>query len=175
LLLWTENYDRVKDPKFLLRDIKALYNLGIENWKISQLLLNFHIISADFYYESMQFPQRDKALNEVKKMLLQSQLNRDQTFKVAQYFIFQMRLNWTIELMKPWAEKPHIDEEFLFTFLTAAIYNKKLVPENEYLMFMEKAKKLNPKRFCNLFGYPNMSFQLLKDLSVKKMYCESCH
>lgn len=175
LLLWTENYDRVKDPKFLLRDIKALYNLGIENWKISQLLLNFHIISADFYYETMQFSQRDKALNEVKKMLLQSQLNRDQTFKVAQYFIFQMRLNWTIELMKPWAEKPNIDEEFLFTFLTAAIYNKKLVPENEYLMFMEKAKKLNPKRFCNLFGYPNMSFQLLKDLSVKKMYCESCY
>lgn len=175
LLLWTENYDRIKDPKYLLRDIKALYNLGIENWRISQLILNFHIISADYYYETMQFTQRDRALNEVKKMLLQSKLNRDQTYKVAQYFIFQMRINWTIELMKPWAEKPTIDEEFLFTFLSAAIYNKKLVPEEEYLKFMEKAKKMNPKRFCELFGYPNMSFQLLKDLSVKKMYCESCH
>lgn len=174
LLMWTEKYERVKDPKFLLKDIKSMYNMGLESWKISQLLLNFHIIAADYYYETMKFDERDRSLNEVKKMLLQSQLNRDQTFRIAQYFIFQMRINWTIELMKPWAEKPNIDEEFLFTFLSAAIYNKKLVPEKEYLQFMEKAKTLNKERFCNLFGYPNMSFQLLKDLSVKKMYCESC-
>jgi len=174
LLLWTEKYERVKDPKFLLKDIKTLYNSEIENWRISQLLLNYHIIAADYYYETMKFDERDRSLNEVKKILLQSQLNRDQTYRIAQYFIFQMRLNWTIELMKPWAEKPTIDEEFLFTFLSAAIYNKKLVPEKEYLQFMEKAKTLNKNRFCNLFGYPNMSFQLLKDISVKKMYCESC-
>ncbi|MBW6482791.1 MAG: hypothetical protein K0B10_07000 [Vicingaceae bacterium] len=174
LLLWTEKYERIKDPKFLLKDIKSLYNLGIENWRISQLLLNYHIIAADYYYETMKFEDRDRSLNEVKKILLQSQLNRDQAYQIAQYFIFQMRLNWTIELMKPWAEKPTIDEEFLFTFLSAAIYNKKLVPENEYLKFMEKAKTLNKERFCSLFGYPNMSFQLLKDVSVKNMYCQSC-
>lgn len=174
LLLWTEKYERVKDPKFLLKDIKSLYNLEIENWRISQLLLNYHIIAADYYYETMKFEDRDRSLNEVKKILLQSQLNRDQTYQIAQYFIFQMRLNWTIELMKPWAEKPTIDEEFLFTFLSAAIYNKKLVLENEYLKFMEKAKTLNKDRFCKLFGYPNMSFQLLKDVSVKNMYCQSC-
>lgn len=174
LLLWTEKYERVKDPKFLLKDIKALYNVGLENWRISQLLLNYHIIAADYYYETMKFEDRDRSLNEVKKILLQSQLNRDQTYQIAEYFIFQMRINWTIELMKPWAEKPTIDEDFLFTFLSAAIYNKKLVPEKEYLLFMQKAKTLNKERFCKLFGYPNMSFQLLKDVSVKNMYCQSC-
>ncbi|PKP38942.1 MAG: hypothetical protein CVT98_04075 [Bacteroidetes bacterium HGW-Bacteroidetes-15] len=174
LLLWTEKYERVKDPKFLLKDIKALYNVGLENWRVSQLLLNYHIIAADYYYETMRFEDRDRSLNEVKKILLQSQLNRDQTYQIAEYFIFQMRINWTIELMKPWAEKPTIDEDFLFTFLSAAIYNKKLVPEKEYLLFMQKAKTLNKERFCKLFGYPNMSFQLLKDVSVKNMYCQSC-
>ena len=77
--------------------------------------------------------------------------------------------------MKPWAEKPNIDEEFLYTFLSVAIYNKEMVPETEYLKFMERAKKMNKKRFCELFGFPNMSFQLLKDLPVKELYCNTCH
>lgn len=174
LLLWSEKYDREADPKYLLRDIKALYNRDIEPYKIHQLLLNFHIISADYYYETKKFRERDKALNEVKKILLQSQLNRDQTLKIANYFTFQMRIDWAIELMKPWAQRKNIDEEFLFTFLTVAIYNKELVTPKEYQEFMIRAKNMNKARFCKLFGYPNMSFQLLKDLSVKEIYCNTC-
>ena len=175
LLLWSEKYDRQSDPKYLLRDIKALYNRDIEPYKIHQLLLNFHIISADFYYETKKFRERDKALNEVKKILLQSQLNRDQVLKIANYFTFQMRIDWAIELMKPWALRKNIDEEFLFTFITVAIYNKELVTPKEYQEFMLRAKEMNKDRFCKMFGYPNMSFQLLKDVSVKSIYCNTCH
>ncbi len=174
LLLWSEKFDREADPKYLLKDIKALYNRDIEPHKIHQLLLNYHIISADYYYEVKKFRERDKSLNEVKKILLQSQLNRNQTLKIANYFMFQMRIDWAIELMKPWAEKKNIDEEFLFTFLTVAIYNRELVTPKEYQQFMIRAKDMNQERFCKLFGYPNMSFQLLKDLSVKEIYCNTC-
>ncbi len=175
LLLWSERYSRVKDPKYLLKDIKALYATNLEPYKVHQLLLNYHIISADFYYENKKFREREKALTEVKKILLRSQLNRDQVLKIVNYFTFQMRIDWAIEIMKPWAEKSTIDEDFLFTFLTVAIYNKELVPEEEYEQFMLRAKEMNKQRFCSLFGYPNMSFQLLKDLSVKKIYCETCN
>lgn len=175
LLLWSEKYERVTDPKYLLKDIKSLYNTDIEPYKVHQLLLNFHIISADYNYETKKFKEREKSLSEVKKILLQSQLNRDQVLKIVNYFTFQMRINWAIELMKPWAEKPTIDEDFLFTFLTIAIYNKELVTTKEYEAFMLRAKDLNKNRFCDLFGYPNMSFQMLNDLSVKKIYCNTCN
>lgn len=174
LLLWTNKYSRVTNPKYLLKDIKLLYNTGIANWKVNQLMLNYHLISADFYYESKKFPEREKALKEVRKILLQSQLTRDQTFRISNYFMFQMRIDWGIELMKPWVKKATIDEDFLFTFLTIAIYNKELVPEKEYVQFMARAKEMNQERFCSLFGYPNMSFQLLEDLPVKEMYCKTC-
>ncbi|MCO6501056.1 MAG: CAP domain-containing protein [Vicingus serpentipes] len=175
LLLWATKYSREPNPKDLLREIKALYSTEIEKWQISRLVLNYNLVAADVYYDNNKFKERDKALDEVQKILLQSNLTRDQVFKVANYFIFQMRIDWTIELMKPWAEKPNIDEEFLYTFLSVAIYNKEKVPEEEYLQFMERAKLMNKKRFCNLFGFPNMSFQLLKDLSVKELYCNTCH
>ena len=175
LLLWATKYSREPEPKDLLREIKALYSTKIERWQISRLILNYNLVAADVYYDTNRFKERDKALSEVQKILLQSNLTRDLTYKVANYFIFQMRIDWTIELMKPWAEKPNIDEEFLYTFLSVAIYNKEMVPETEYLKFMERAKKMNKKRFCELFGFPNMSFQLLKDLPVKELYCNTCH
>jgi uncharacterized protein YkwD len=174
LLLWSNKYSRETNPKDLSKEIRMLYNSKIEKWKISRLILNYNLVAADVYYEKNKFNERDKALGEVQKILLRSKLTRDQAFKVANYFIFQMRIDWTIDLMKPWAAKENIDEEFLFTFLSVAIYNKEKVPETEYLKFMEKAKQMNTKRFCELFGFPNMSFQLLKDLSVKELYCKTC-
>lgn len=175
LLLWSTKYSREAEPKKIMREIRLLYNSDIEKWKISRLVLNYNLVAADVYYETNKFNERDKALNEVQKILLKSNLTRDQTFRVANYFMFQMRIDWTIELMKPWAIKPTIDEEFLFTFLSVAIYNKDLVTEKEYIALMERAKIMNKDRFCKLFGFPNMSFQLLKDLSVKQLYCETCN
>ena len=174
LLLWSEDYSRETDPKNLLKDIRSLYGNDIEPYRIHQLILNHNIISADYYYETKKFKERDKSLLEVKKMLLQSQLSKEQVVLISDYFIFQMRISWAIELMKPLIVQPDIDEEFLFTFLTIAIYDKKLVPEKEYAELLIRAKQLNQNRFCKLFGNPNMSFQLLKDLSVKTIYCEAC-
>ena len=175
LLLWSNKYSREADPKYLLREIKTVVgNSKIEKWQTNRLILNFNLIAADFYYDNKQFKEREGALNEVKKILLASKLDRNQTFKIANYFMFQMRIDWAIELMKPWAKKPNIDEEFLFTFLTVAIYNKDKVPQDEYVAFMRRAKEMNQERFCKLFGFPNMSFQLLKDIPVKEMYCKTC-
>jgi uncharacterized protein YkwD len=174
LLLWSEDYSRETDPKNLLKDIRSLYGNDIEPYRIHQLILNHNIISADYYYETKKFKERDKSLLEVKKMLLQSQLSKEQVVQISDYFIFQMRISWAIELMKPWVVQPDIEEDFLFTFLTIAIYDKKLISEKEYSEFLIRAKQLNKERFCKLFGNPNMSFQLLKDLSVKTIYCEAC-
>lgn len=174
LLLWSEDYSRETDPKNLLKDIRSLYGNDIEPYRIHQLILNHNIISADYYYETKKFKERDKSLFEVKKMLLQSQLSKEQVVQISDYFIFQMRISWAIELMKPWVVQTDIDEDFLFTFLTIAIYDKKLVPEKEYAELLIRAKQLNKERFCKLFGNPNMSFQLLKDLSVKTIFCEAC-
>jgi len=175
LLLWSSKASREKDPKYLLKELKSLYTGGVEGWKVNQLLMNYHLIAADFYYEKKEFSSREKALKEVKKILLQSQLNKGQIKKIANYFIFQMRINWAVEIMLPWAEKETIDEDFLFTFLTIAIYNKKIIPTEKYLLFLEKAKRMNKERFCKLFGFPNMSFQLLQDIPIKKMYCNTCN
>ena len=175
LLLWSHDFTREAEPRLVLREIKLLGSSNIERWMINRLILNYNIISADYYYDNKKFIEREKALINVKKSLFSSNLDRDQSFRIANYFMFQLRIDWAIDIMKPFAIKENIDEEFLFTFLTVAIYNKEKVPQNEFEQFMVRAKKLNKERFCKLFGAPNMSFQLLKDIPVKKLFCETCH
>ena len=45
----------------------------------------------------------------------------------------------------------HAKGEFLYTFLTVAVYDKEKVNSKELLGFMNKAKELNEKRFCNAY------------------------
>lgn len=174
LLLWSEDYSRESDPKNLLKDIRVLYGTDLEPYRVHQLMLNHNIISADYYYEAKKFKDRDKSLLEVKKILLQSQLTKEQVVLISDYFVFQMRVSWAIELMKPWVLRDDIDEDFLFNFITIAVYDTKLVNEQEYADLLIRAKKMNKERFCKLFGYPNMSFQQLKNLSIKNSYCQTC-
>lgn len=175
LLLWSNDYKREANPKLVLREIKLLNSSSIEKWMINRLILNHNIISADYYYDNKKFAEREKALEEVRKALLSSKLDRNQSYKIANYFMFQLRIDWAVEIMKPFAIRENIDEEFLFTFLTVAIYNRENIPEDEYIKFMNRAKIINKERFCKLFGFPNMSFQLLKDIPVKRLYCKTCN
>ena len=175
LLLWSYDYKREVNPRLVLREIKLLNSSNIEKWMINRLVLNYNLISADYFFDNKKFNEREKALEDVKKALFSSNLDRNQSFKIANYFMFQLRIDWAIDIMKPFAVKKNIDEEFLFTFLTVAIYNKEKITKKEYIEFMNRAKELNKERFCKLFGYPNMSFQLLKDISVKELYCKTCH
>ena len=89
--------------------------------------------------------------------------------------MFQMKLEWAIEIMLPFAIKEDIDEEFLFAFLRVAIYDKEQVPPETFEKLLSRASQLNKARFCTLFGYPNMSFQLLENKAVKQVYCQSCN
>ncbi len=175
LLLWSNDYRREADPKLVLREIRLLNSSNIEKWMINRLVLNYNVISADYFYDNKKFLDREKALVNVKKALFSSNLDRNQSFKIANYFMFQLRIDWAIDIMKPFAVKKNIDEEFLFTFLTVAIYSKEKIPEEEYVVYMNRAKEMNKERFCKLFGFPNMSFQLLQNIQVKKLYCETCN
>jgi hypothetical protein len=39
---------------------------------------------------------------------------------------------------------------------------------------MELAKNKNPDRYCKLFGEPYMTFQVLENPEVKRVYNSSC-
>jgi hypothetical protein len=175
LLIWTHDYSKENNPQELFKEVKDLYKTKIENWKVNQLFLQYNLIAADYYYEKRNYTERERALKEAKKLLVQSNLNRDQIYKIANYFIFQLRIKWAIELMKPMAFNDEIDEDYLFKFIQIAMYDQDQISKSEFIQLMQKANAINPDRFCKLFSRPYMSIQLLEDPKIKKEFCSSCN
>ncbi len=174
LELWNIDLNTINSPEEFEKDIKKLSSYGINKEKINQMLLNFHLIATEYYYEKRKFDERDRSLKEIKKTLLKSNLNTEQSFELASYFMFQMKIDWAVEILHPLIKEEKYTEDLLFSFLTIAIYAEDQVSQEEFLMLMAKAKSLNLDRFCKLIGFPNMSFQLLKNKNLKKEYCQSC-
>lgn len=175
LEFWAKDILKQPDPELLLKEMKRLYSTRIENWRINRLILNYHILAADYYYEKKDFAKREKELKEVRKFIFSAKLDREQTYAMARYFIFQLRVDWATELMLPWIKSKNYNEDFLFIFLSIAVYDTKKVTEQEYTNLMKRALVLNKERYCKLFGYPNMSFQLLKNNAIKSEYCKHCN
>jgi uncharacterized protein YkwD len=175
LEFWAKDILKLSEPELLLKDMKRLYSTRVENWRINRLILNYHILAADYYYEKKDFAKREKELKEVRKFIFSAKLDRAQTYAMARYFIFQLRVDWAIDLMLPWIKNKNYNEDFLFIFLSIAIYDTKKVAEQEYTNLMKHALELNKERYCKLFGYPNMSIQLLKNTAIKSEYCKHCN
>lgn len=175
LEFWEKDILKMPDPEPLLKEMKKLYSTRIENWRINRLRLNYHILAADYYYEKKDFAKREKELKETRKFIFSSKLDMEQTYAMARYFIFQLRVDWAIELMLPYIKSKNYDEDFLFIFLSIAIYDTKKISEQDYANLMKHALLLNKERYCKLFGYPNMSFQLLKNNTIKSEYCKHCN
>ena len=172
LIIDEENkIDQVKD---FYKDIRKLYNTKIDNYFVNRLLMNYNIIAADFYYEKQNYKERVRALKQVRKYVKKANLSREQTFVMARYFIFQMQIDWAIQIMLPFVKEGDYDEDFLLTFLSIAVYDEKLVPKEKLYEYFEKAAEQYPESWCKIFRKPGMSVEFFSDLRIKSIYCDNC-
>jgi len=174
-ILIIDHDNKINQPKDFYKDIRKLYNTKIDNYYVNRLLLNYNIIAADYYYERQDFKNRIRALKQVKKYVKKAKLNREQTLSMSRYFIFQMQIDWAVQIMLPYINKRDFDEDFLLTFLTIAVYDEKHVPEEKLYTFFEIASTSYPAGYCAMFGSNGMSLQYLSDLTLKSIYCKTCH
>ena len=167
--------NKINQVKDFERDIRKLYNTKIHNYKVNRLLMNFNIIAADYYYEKQDFKNRVRALKQVKRFVQKAKLDRDQTYIMARYFIFQMQIEWAVYIMQPFIKEGDYDEDFLLTFLGIAVYDQRNVKQEAYYKYLDLAAEKYNDGFCKLFTKPGMSADFLNDLNVKSIYCENCN
>ena len=172
LVIDEENHiDEVRD---FYNDIRRLYNTKVDNYYVNRLLLNYNIIAADFYYEKQDHKNRVKSLKQVFTFVKKAKLNREQTYAMARYFIFQMEIDWAIQIMLPFIREGDYDEEFLITFLGIAVYNDKRVSRESLHQYFADAVQKYPAGFCRMFGQNGMGPEFFTDYTIKDLYCNSC-
>lgn len=174
---WRDSSITITSPEPIIKQIKALYNTKIDKKLINRLYVNYHILVADFYKNTGKYKYSNDAVNLVKKYYRTVETTPQDLYALSTFFGNYKRTEWALEILFPIIQNTpsaEYDEDILFYFLSIALGNMDLFDRNEMNIYLQRAREIDPVRFCQLYGAPDLSFQLLKDEGLKTLYCESC-
>ena len=169
--------DPILDPEELLQQINKLKSTELPVPLVNRLLINYYIIQSERYQFERRYKAKSDAVRKIYSMYHELELSAQDAVSIAKYFVNYQKYDWAITLLKPFLADIHTPEDVLFYYINLTIIDDKLVGTNDYRTMLSNAINKNPERFCGLFNSINddgITFQLLNNLYLRKVYCESC-
>ncbi len=174
--VWSYGGDAV-DPADFKKEITDLKKWDIPNSLIRRMLVNYEIIMSELYMLEGNFASKDRSLRYIYSNFKSSILSEADCLSLAQYFASYARYDWATKLLEKRAKSVDVDEDLLFYYLNLTLVDDKLIKRTDYRAILLNAYNLNPVRFCKIFDSPEkggMTFQLLGNEYLRKVYCENC-
>jgi hypothetical protein len=171
-LLLKFNYFSVEQRKIkkLVKTISECNELS-EDRKI-QMKINF-LFSQLKYIDTIPNNDTEKreCIAEIKSLITKSGENSIETnTATAKIFNSNGEFELAANLLEPYLRRGDLTENAVFTYITSCTQLEKKVNSRNFELAMEKASELNSIRFCELFGSPCLSFQLLENPYIKQLF-----
>ncbi|MBK9284189.1 MAG: hypothetical protein IPM51_07685 [Sphingobacteriaceae bacterium] len=111
---------------------------------------------------------RIKSFYNIKDASWQNALKLSYVFSRAKDF------KYAATVLEPYIDKPDVQENLVFMYIASASRMPEKYYSRTFARALEIAKNLNKERYCKLFGEPFMTFQVLENVDVKRVYNASC-
>ena len=115
--------------------------------------------------------QKKECIYQIKNLISK---NTDNSIKTnttsAKIFNKNGEYELAAGLLEPYLNKKELTENAVFTYITSSAQIERKLYSRNFELAMHKASELNSRRFCELFGTPYLSFQLLENPFIKKLY-----
>lgn len=163
---------------FVIGKIEGLSSYGISDRLINRMKVNFHIARAEKKYFEQNYKEKDRSINFIKETYENIDLLDYDYLSLAQFFVHFSNIEDAIELLEHRVTNIEADEDLIFYYLNLTIVNEAYTSTPHYRKLMLNALNMNKKRFCKLFNSKDkggVTFQLLEDDYLKKVYCENCN
>lgn len=109
-------------------------------------------------------------INKIKSFYSFKKATWQNSLKLAYTFMKHKEFSYSADLLQPFIQQSDVNEEVLFTFISACSNVQERLVSKLFVDALRKAHEINATRYCNLFGEPNMSFQVLDIPQVKEDY-----
>ncbi|NNC94659.1 MAG: hypothetical protein HKN92_03795 [Chitinophagales bacterium] len=157
--------------------VQELYSSRIPKKLVDGINLELQFRTME-YVDSLDSEEFDKvketSLDRIKKIYKIEGSSWQNALKLAYIFIESGDINYALGIMTPFIGKSGLSEEFYFTYITASAEDQENIFKREFKLALEQAKEMNKERYCELFGEPYLTFQLLDHPIIKKEYCSTC-
>jgi hypothetical protein len=111
---------------------------------------------------------RIKSFYKIKDASWQNALKLSYVFSRAKDY------NYSATLLEPYLQKKDVNENLIFMYIASASRLQEKYYSRTFARALEMAKVKNPTRYCKLFGEPYMTFQVLENPEVKKVFQGTC-
>ncbi len=174
--LWRYKALEVKEAD-LKTQITELKKFGISTILIDRMLLNMHIIKAEYQMQSRDYKNKDLSVAFIENTYKKIPLSDFDYLSLAQFFSYYANIDKAVVLLDKKSRQIDIDEDLLFYYLNLTLINKELMEKEDYRTILLNANTINPKRFCRMFDAIDkggVTFQMLENDFLRGVYCEGC-
>ncbi len=151
--------------------IDALYKTNLPKKYVDGLNVEwqFKIIQAnDTAKNGEKIVQR--SIDKIKSFYNLKDGNRQDNLKLSYIFARFNDYRYATSLLLPFIKEENPNEELVFAFLSFSAKARDLYNSNNFVLALEKAHKINPERYCKLFGLPYLTFQVFDNPKTKAHY-----
>ncbi|MGZ4100212.1 MAG: hypothetical protein ACXVNM_15100, partial [Bacteroidia bacterium] len=118
--------------------------------------------------------QIDACINRIKSFYKIKDASWQNALKLSYVFTRAKDFRYAATVLEPYLSKPDVQENLIYMYIASASRIPEKYYSRTFARAMELAKQKNPDRYCKLFGEPYMTFQVLENPEVKKVYNGSC-
>ena len=175
-IIWKNRARKINKNKFK-EEILNLKKLGIKEALIDRMLVNFHIIKAQEDIQNRNYDEKDESIEFITDTYENFPLSNYDYLSLAQFLTYYANIYDAIDLLENKVKQITVDEDLLFYYLNLTITDKNLTKTTAYKATILNALNMNPKRFCKIFNASlkgGVTFQLLENIELRALYCESC-
>jgi uncharacterized protein YkwD len=116
----------------------------------------------------------DACINRIKLFYNIKDASWQNALKLASVFNRAKDFTRAADVLEPYLSASNVNESLVFTYISSASRVQEKYYSRNFAKALEIAKDKNPERYCKLFGEPFMTFQVLENPGVKKVYQANC-
>lgn len=151
----------------------ASANAVIDSEKLKRLSTNFHLLTADYYYDNGNIRERKKSLEAAYSNIITSDNSKEESIMYAQYFMYQLQIKWVADILKKQLKKG-FDIALAEQLISIASYPSAEMSEQERNKLLMQIKSSDSNHFCDLFKENKAHYLYLKTPEIKEAWCSSC-
>ena len=118
--------------------------------------------------------QIDECIARIKSFYNIKDASWQNGLKLSYIFSRAKDYRYSATLLEPYLNMPNVPENLVFMYISSASRVQEKYYSRTFARALEIAKNKNQIRYCKLFGEPFMTFQVLENPEVKKVYQSSC-
>ena len=154
--------------------IDVMYKSNIPKKVVDALNAEWNFKQMDYYdtIEGME-PKVEACVQRIKKFYDFKGSSWQNALKLSYVFARSKEYEFAANLLEPFLKGNEVDENLLFDYISIASHLPSKFFSRNFSGALALAKEKNQERYCKLFGDPYMSFQVLDNPNVKKVYVEA--